>query len=94
MFWSKKNKKNRLTSAYPSFAVYKWGSMGYTCLGHEILMMSFFHILIMTMFQFSARESAGQTKSWSEMADEEAEARTPGHAVHMHEKLSSPSRKR
>ena len=46
------------------------------------------------MFQFSARESAGQTKSWSEMADEEAEARTPGHAVHMHEKLSSPSRKR
>ena len=41
----------------------------------------------------SARESAGENKSWSEMA-EEAETRTPGHAVHMHEKLSSPSRKR
>lgn len=32
-------------------------------------------------------------KSWGEMV-EEAEARTPGHGVHMHEKLSSPSRKR
>ena len=42
----------------------------------------------------SARESSGEVKSWSEMAEEEAEARTPGHAVHMHEKLSSPSRKR
>ncbi|KAJ8318369.1 hypothetical protein KUTeg_003460 [Tegillarca granosa] len=32
-------------------------------------------------------------KTWSEMI-EEAETRTPGHGVHMHEKLSSPSRKR
>ncbi|KAL8602246.1 hypothetical protein ACOMHN_022759 [Nucella lapillus] len=32
-------------------------------------------------------------KSWGEMVDE-AETRTPGHGVHMHEKLSSPSRKR
>ncbi|ESO94542.1 hypothetical protein LOTGIDRAFT_215534 [Lottia gigantea] len=32
-------------------------------------------------------------KSWSDMV-EEAEERTPGHGVHMHEKLSSPSRKR
>jgi len=31
--------------------------------------------------------------SWGEIV-EEAEARTPGHGVHMHEKLSSPSRKR
>ena len=29
MFWSK-NKKNRHTPAYPSFAIYKWGSRGYT----------------------------------------------------------------
>ena len=28
MFWSK-NKKNRYTPAYPSFAIYKRGSMGY-----------------------------------------------------------------
>ena len=28
MFWSK-NKKNRSTPAYPSFAIRKWGSMGY-----------------------------------------------------------------
>ncbi|XP_069138019.1 S phase cyclin A-associated protein in the endoplasmic reticulum-like isoform X2 [Argopecten irradians] len=31
--------------------------------------------------------------SWGEMVDE-AEKRTPGHGVHMHEKLSSPSRRR
>ena len=34
----------------------------------------------------SAKESAGEHKSWSEMAEEET--RTPGHAVHMHNKLS------
>ncbi|CAI9733996.1 phase cyclin A-associated in the endoplasmic reticulum-like isoform X1 [Octopus vulgaris] len=34
-----------------------------------------------------------KSKSWGEIVDE-ADARTPGHGVHMHEKLSSPSRKR
>ena len=29
MFWNK-NKKNRFTPAYPSFAIQKWGSRGYT----------------------------------------------------------------
>ncbi|XP_050401321.1 S phase cyclin A-associated protein in the endoplasmic reticulum-like [Patella vulgata] len=38
-------------------------------------------------------EEKGNSRSWSEMV-EEAEERTPGHGVHMHEKLSSPSRKR
>lgn len=33
------------------------------------------------------------SKNWGEIVDE-AEGRTPGHGVHMHEKLSSPSRKR
>ena len=33
--------------------------------------------------------------SWADMAEEEEVAsRTPGRGVHMHEKLSSPSRKR
>ncbi|KAL4227984.1 hypothetical protein ACF0H5_013422 [Mactra antiquata] len=43
--------------------------------------------------EYEAEEQAGTKKSWGEMA-EEADIRTPGHAVHMHEKLSSPSRKR
>lgn len=34
-----------------------------------------------------------KSKNWGDIVDE-AEARTPGHGVHMHEKLSSPSRKR
>ena len=37
MFWSK-NKKNRYTPAYPSFAILKWGSRGYTLHGHVFLM--------------------------------------------------------
>ncbi|XP_048254024.1 S phase cyclin A-associated protein in the endoplasmic reticulum-like [Haliotis rufescens] len=41
---------------------------------------------------YDEQESSGR-KSWGEMA-EEADARTPGHGAHMHEKLSSPSRKR
>ncbi|KAK7501611.1 hypothetical protein BaRGS_00007042, partial [Batillaria attramentaria] len=40
-----------------------------------------------------AEQAARGGKSWGELVDE-AEARTPGHGVHMHEKLSSPSRKR
>ena len=39
MFWSK-NKKNRYTPAYPSFAIEKWGSRGYTLHGHVFLMRS------------------------------------------------------
>lgn len=40
-----------------------------------------------------AEQAARGGKSWGELV-EESEARTPGHGVHMHEKLSSPSRKR
>ncbi|XP_060557180.1 S phase cyclin A-associated protein in the endoplasmic reticulum-like isoform X3 [Ruditapes philippinarum] len=43
--------------------------------------------------EYDAAERSGQSKDWGEMVDE-ADTRTPGHAVHMHEKLSSPSRKR
>ncbi|XP_077988787.1 S phase cyclin A-associated protein in the endoplasmic reticulum-like [Glandiceps talaboti] len=38
--------------------------------------------------QYDSRDTA----SWADMV--EVEERTPGHALHMHEKLSSPSRKR
>ena len=37
MFWSK-NKKNRYTPAYPSSAIQKWGSGGYTLHGQVFLM--------------------------------------------------------
>ena len=37
MFWSK-NKKNRYTPAFPSFAIYKLGLRGYTFHGHVALM--------------------------------------------------------
>ena len=39
MFWSK-NKKNRYmyTPAYPSFAIQKWGSRGYTLHRHVFMM--------------------------------------------------------
>ena len=33
-----KNKKNRHTHAYPSFAIYKWDSRGYLLHGHVFLM--------------------------------------------------------
>ena len=39
MFWSK-NKKNRYTTAYPIFAILKWGMRGYTFQGHVFLMLS------------------------------------------------------
>ena len=39
MFWSK-NKKNRYTPPYPSFAILKWRSRGYTLHGHVFVMMS------------------------------------------------------
>ena len=38
MFWSK-NKKNSYTPPYPSFAISMWGSRGYTCHGHVILVL-------------------------------------------------------
>ena len=47
----------------------------------------------MLFFVCLAAEKSGVSKDWGEMV-EEADIRTPGHAVHMHEKLSSPSRKR
>ena len=40
MFWSK-NKKNRYTPAYPSFAIKQWGLRGYTLHGHVILMVRY-----------------------------------------------------
>ncbi|XP_075998360.1 S phase cyclin A-associated protein in the endoplasmic reticulum isoform X3 [Genypterus blacodes] len=42
---------------------------------------------------YEAREPWHQTTSWGDMVEEEP-ARPPGHGIHMHEKLSSPSRKR
>lgn len=44
---------------------------------------------------FLEEKASGVNKSWGDLVeDDEDEVRTPGHAVHMHEKLSSPSRKR
>uniref|UniRef100_A0A3Q3B0R1 S-phase cyclin A-associated protein in the ER n=1 Tax=Kryptolebias marmoratus TaxID=37003 RepID=A0A3Q3B0R1_KRYMA len=43
--------------------------------------------------EFDAREPWRQSTSWGDMVEEEP-ARPPGHGIHMHEKLSSPSRKR
>ncbi|XP_056273772.1 S phase cyclin A-associated protein in the endoplasmic reticulum isoform X2 [Pseudoliparis swirei] len=42
---------------------------------------------------YDAREPWRQSNSWGDIVDEEP-ARPPGHGIHMHEKLSSPSRKR
>ncbi|XP_039193549.1 S phase cyclin A-associated protein in the endoplasmic reticulum isoform X2 [Crotalus tigris] len=42
---------------------------------------------------YEARESWRQNNSWGDIVEEEP-ARPPGHGIHMHEKLSSPSRKR
>ncbi|XP_078804858.1 S phase cyclin A-associated protein in the endoplasmic reticulum isoform X5 [Oryzias latipes] len=42
---------------------------------------------------FDAREPWRQSTSWGDIVEEEP-ARPPGHGIHMHEKLSSPSRKR
>ncbi|XP_076118616.1 S phase cyclin A-associated protein in the endoplasmic reticulum isoform X1 [Alosa pseudoharengus] len=42
---------------------------------------------------YDAREAWRQSTSWGDMVEEEP-ARPPGHGIHMHEKLSSPSRKR
>ncbi|KAF7660967.1 hypothetical protein LDENG_00270730 [Lucifuga dentata] len=42
---------------------------------------------------YDAREPWRQNTSWGDMVEEEP-ARPPGHGIHMHEKLSSPSRKR
>ncbi|NXQ90828.1 SCAPE protein, partial [Nyctibius grandis] len=42
---------------------------------------------------YEARETWRQSNSWGDRVEEEP-ARPPGHGIHMHEKLSSPSRKR
>nr|XP_056721957.1 S phase cyclin A-associated protein in the endoplasmic reticulum [Euleptes europaea] len=42
---------------------------------------------------YEARESWRQNNSWGDIVEEEP-SRPPGHGIHMHEKLSSPSRKR
>ncbi|XP_052454177.1 S phase cyclin A-associated protein in the endoplasmic reticulum isoform X5 [Carassius gibelio] len=42
---------------------------------------------------YEAREPWRQNTSWGDIVEEEP-ARPPGHGIHMHEKLSSPSRKR
>ncbi|MGH0153040.1 UNVERIFIED_CONTAM: hypothetical protein FKN15_050050 [Acipenser sinensis] len=41
---------------------------------------------------YEAREPWRQSTSWGDIVEEEP-ARPPGHGIHMHEKLSSPSRK-
>lgn len=45
------------------------------------------------LFFWAARETWRQNTSWGDIVEEEP-ARPPGHGIHMHEKLSSPSRKR
>ena len=45
MFLSK-NKKNRYTPAYPSFAILKWGSRGFTLHGHVIVIVPKFTLYI------------------------------------------------
>nr|XP_034968066.1 S phase cyclin A-associated protein in the endoplasmic reticulum isoform X4 [Zootoca vivipara] len=42
---------------------------------------------------YEARESWRQSNTWGDIVEEEP-SRPPGHGIHMHEKLSSPSRKR
>ncbi|XP_072527154.1 S phase cyclin A-associated protein in the endoplasmic reticulum isoform X8 [Salminus brasiliensis] len=42
---------------------------------------------------YDAREPWRQSTSWGDIVEEEP-SRPPGHGIHMHEKLSSPSRKR
>ncbi|XP_024136584.1 S phase cyclin A-associated protein in the endoplasmic reticulum isoform X1 [Oryzias melastigma] len=42
---------------------------------------------------FDAREPWRQSTTWGDIVEEEP-SRPPGHGIHMHEKLSSPSRKR
>lgn len=49
--------------------------------------------LFTLLFLLVAREPWRQSNSWGDIVDEEP-ARPPGHGIHMHEKLSSPSRKR
>ena len=48
MFWSK-NKKNRYTPVYPSFAIQKWGLRGYTFHGHVFLVSQFGNRKLKTM---------------------------------------------
>ncbi|XP_068170027.1 S phase cyclin A-associated protein in the endoplasmic reticulum isoform X2 [Antennarius striatus] len=43
--------------------------------------------------EHDAREPWRQSNSWGDIVEEEP-ARPPGHGIHMHEKLSSPSRRR
>lgn len=52
-----------------------------------------FFIIYFTFPPLLARESWRQNTSWGDIVEEEP-ARLPGHGIHMHEKLSSPSRKR
>ena len=52
-------------------------------------------VSVLPVSVITAQSDSEKNKSWGEMVeDEEQEVRTPGKAVHMHEKLSSPSRKR
>lgn len=51
-------------------------------------------VYLFSLLAFSvAREPWRQSTSWGDIVEEEP-ARPPGHGIHMHEKLSSPSRKR
>lgn len=52
---------------------------------------TFFDLLF--LMARAAREPWRQSTSWGDIVEEEP-SRPPGHGIHMHEKLSSPSRKR
>ncbi|XP_053575270.1 S phase cyclin A-associated protein in the endoplasmic reticulum [Bombina bombina] len=64
-------------------------SIGSGCMSFSGMSMDWNEVLA----DYEARESWRQTTSWGDIVEEEP-SRPPGHGIHMHEKLSSPSRKR
>ena len=56
VFW-RKNKKNRYTPAYPSFAIKMWGSRGYTLHGRVFLMkrLTCYGLLVYRIMVFTTR---------------------------------------
>ncbi|XP_063782657.1 S phase cyclin A-associated protein in the endoplasmic reticulum isoform X2 [Pseudophryne corroboree] len=64
-------------------------SMGSGCMSFSGMSMDWNEVLA----DYEARESWRQNTSWGDIVEEEP-SRPPGHGIHMHEKLSSPSRKR
>lgn len=56
-------------------------------------LQSLYLLLLVFLALLVAHEQWRQSTSWGDMVEEEP-SRPPGHGIHMHEKLSSPSRKR